>query len=420
MPSRLNNLGNSFSRRFDRTGDLSDTVMATSKYRQSATYKSGPPSVRLTAAQCWAHLSVSHNPTDSLKAYDAVVNLFSQIAGIDRTIQQRHSSLVDVSKLTATAASAAFAMGETGKALKWLEQGRCLVWSQLNQLRTPVDELRIHNHLLADRFLHISQALESSGSRRESTSLALNGTVSQKIALEDQVRTHVKLAQDWEQLLKDIRAIPAFHNFLRPRKALDIMKHLPRDGPVILINVHEDRCDALALIPNCNQPLHIPLDDFTYEEASRLRDRLRNYLSRRGCRMRDVERGPREVADAEATSEIHKILQKLWLCVAKPILDALAYSVSLIFMPIIAYKMSSFLITSLILQIQLEFGGVLLGPLHSFPFMQLESTVRIFNHLVFVFPTTWYRRTLRLSVYFWKRSRRHQRGSDHHPQKFCS
>jgi len=177
---------------------------------------------------------------------------------------------------------------------------------------------------------------------------------------------------------------------------------------------------ALALIPDCDQPLHIPLDDFTYQEASTLRGRLRSYLSRRRCRMRDVDHGPRVVADPEATSEIHKILQELWLYVVKPILDALAYSVSLIFMLKSRTNSYSFLIPSLIRQIRLEFGGVLLGPLHSFPFMQLEFTVTIFIHLGPVFPTTWYRRTLQPSVYFWKRSRRHQRGSDHHPQKSCS
>ena len=342
MPARLNNLGNSFLRRFNSsyTSDFSNGVNATSNYRQSAIHKSGPPLIRLNAAKFWALFSVTFNPTGSLEAYDVVVDLLSQIAGMDRTIQQRHSSLVDISRLTAAAASAAFALGEFGKALEWLEQGRCLVWSQLNQLRTPVDDLRTHDHLLADRFLRVSQALESSGSRRECAPLVLNGTMSEKVALEDEARTHVMLARDWEQLLDEIRTIPAFHNFLRPRRALDMMKHLPQDGPVILINVHEDRCDALALIPDCDQPLHIPLNHFTHQEASRLRDRLRTCLSRSGYRMRDVDRGPREVADPEATSEIHKILQELWLCVAKPILDGLSYPVSPMSMPIIAYKAS--------------------------------------------------------------------------------
>jgi len=331
MPTSLNNLGLSFSRRFERTNDFSDLVAAISNYRQSATHRSGPPSVRLDAARCWAQLSVS---TDSLEAYDVVVNLLSQIAGMDRTIQQRHSSLVDISRLTATASSAAFAQGEIEKALEWLEQGRCLVWNQLNQLRTPVDDLRIHNHHLADRFLHVSRALELSGSRQESVSLTLNGTMSQKVALEDEARTHIMLSQDWEQLLEEIRDILAFHNFLRPHTASNIMKLLPRDGPVILINVHEDRCDALALIPDCDQPLHILLDNFTHQYASVLRDQLRSYLLSHGRRMRaadlDLNRATRPAPEpnAKSGSATQKVLQELWRMVVKPILDALAYQVS--------------------------------------------------------------------------------------------
>jgi len=331
-PGLLNNLGRSFLQRFQHTGDFSDATAATSNYQQSAMHKSGPPSIRLIAAQRWAQLSASHNPTDSLEAYAVVVNLLSQIASMDRTIQQRHSSLIRISRLTA---SAAFAQGELGKALKWLEQGRCLVWSQLNQLRTPVDDLRTHNHLLADRFLRVSRALELSGSCQELTSLTLSGTISQKVALEDEARTHVMLAQDWEQLLKEICGIPAFHNFLRPRTASNIMKHLPRDGPVILVNVHEDRCDALALIPNCRQPLHIPLNNLTHQYASVLRDQLRSYLLTHGRRMRaadlDLDRATRPAPkpNAENGNDIHKALQELWRLVVKPVLDALAYPVSL-------------------------------------------------------------------------------------------
>jgi len=133
------------------------------------------------------------------------------------------------------------------------------------------DDLRIHNHLLADRFLHASRALESSGSRQEFTPLVTDGTMSQKIALEDEARTHIMLAQDWNQLLKEIRCLPGFSNFLQPRQASSIMKALPGEGPIILINIHEDRCDALALIQGRDQPLHIPLEHLTYTDASELR-----------------------------------------------------------------------------------------------------------------------------------------------------
>jgi len=301
-----------------------------SNFRQSGTHKSGPPSIRLIAARRWATLSATHNPTESLQAYGVVVDLLSQVAAMDRTIQQRHASLVDLSSLTATAASAAFAQDDIQRALEWLEQGRCLVWNQLNQLRTPVDDLRVHDESLARRFLDVSNALEVSGSRQQSTSQALDTTFSRQVYLEDEAHLHVRRAREWGDLLDKIRSIPGFHEFLRPPRASNIMQNLPRDGPVIIINVHEDRCDALALIPDHAQPLHIPLNGLTYEHTSKLRDRLRRYLSLRNCRMREADRGPRVVLDSsdEETSEIHDILQELWHRVVKPILDALAYSVS--------------------------------------------------------------------------------------------
>ena len=337
MPGRLNNLGNSFLCRLKRTGDLSDSLEASSNYQRSVAQKSGPPSVRLLAARHWAQLSISRNPTDSLRAYGDLVNLLSEIAGMNRTIQQRHSSLVDISRLTATAASAAVSQGEVAMALEWLEQGRCLVWSQLNQLRTPVDNLRTANHLLADRFLHVSQALELSGSRQELTPLAIHGTISQKIALEDEARTHIMLAQEWDQLLDKIRKIPGFSNFLRPRPTSSIMKDLPRNGPIILINVHEDRCDALALVRGSNKPLHIPLEHLTHKNASQLKDRLHKYLVSGRYLMRDADRGPREVRDSEEKSDLNEILQELWLRVVKPILDALSYVVG----PVSTHNMQS-------------------------------------------------------------------------------
>ena len=333
MPGQLSNLGFSLWCRFERTGDSADIHEAISYYHQSATSTSGAPSIRLNAALQWAKLATSHNPPESLPTYSvATIDLLSQVAGMDRTITQRHTSLVDISSLTSMAASIAFTQGEIGNALEWLEHGRCLVWNQLNQLCTPVDDLRIHDETLADRFLEVSRALESSGSRQELTIFALDDTILEQIALEGKAHSHIEFAEEWGKILDKIRKISGFHDFLRPPQSSNILRDLPRDGSVVLVNVHKDRCDALVLVPGRDQPLHIPLDHFTYQDASHLRDRLRSYLSLGGYRMRQSNRGPREVLDhgTKETSEIHNILRELWLCIARPILNKLEYSVSYI------------------------------------------------------------------------------------------
>ena len=171
---------------------------------------------------------------------------------------------------------------EIEKALEWLEQGRCLVWSQLNQLRTPVDDLRAHDPHLAQLFLEISTALESSASRRDLGNLSTDAPMTQKMTLQDEAHSHIKLASEWKKLLGEIRGIPKFRDFLLPPQASELMRRIPPDGPIILVNVDTSRCDALVLISGCTEPIHIPLTEFTHEQASNLSHHLRNFLSSNG------------------------------------------------------------------------------------------------------------------------------------------
>jgi len=182
MPSRLHNLANSFGSRFSLMGDSSDSNTAIKLYKKSAT-SLGSPSVRLTAARHWAQFTTSQNHPEAMEAYGIAIDLISQVVGMDRTVQQRHTDLVNVSSLTTEAASFAFSRDGIEKALEWLEQGRCLVWGQLNQLRAPVDELRAHDTLLAQRFLEVASTLEASGSRHGLEILSTDAPMSQKMTL---------------------------------------------------------------------------------------------------------------------------------------------------------------------------------------------------------------------------------------------
>ena len=329
MPRLLIHLGMSFASRFERTRDPLDYTTAINLYKNSAT-TFGPPSVRLNAARRWAQLTTTQNHEAAVEAYSIAIDLISQIASMDRTIEQRHTDLVDISSLTTAAVSAAISHNEFEKALEWLEQGRCLVWSQLNQLRTPVDDLRAHDARLAQRFLDISSALESSSSRRGLGTLRTDVPISQKISLQDEAHNHIKRAREWNKLLGEIRDIPGFHKFLRLPQASELLRHIPQDGPIILINVDKSHCDALALIYGSPKPIHIPLKKFTYEQASNLSTCLRNFLSWNRVRLREESRAVRPAPPHGIKSDIRFVLGVLWLEVVKPILDGLSSSVSFI------------------------------------------------------------------------------------------
>jgi hypothetical protein len=291
MPFLLNALGMSFEVCFKHTEDPADAERATSNYRQSATYLSGPPSVQLNAAKKWAHFS---NRSDShsfqlLEASHTVIHLISLVAGLEQTIQKRYTTLMNISELSASAAATAFSYGEYDLALEWLEQGRCLVWRQLNDLRSPLDNLRIHNPALADDLLQVSKALENAGSRAEAAPFTAETSMMEKMSIQEKADAHIKLAKKWDQLLTKVRAIPNFEDFLRPASCSTLLKHLPDSGAVVVINVHKNRSDALALLSGTEHPLHIALHEFSYKKADKLRHDLKDHLFNSGVRIRESE-----------------------------------------------------------------------------------------------------------------------------------
>jgi hypothetical protein len=322
LPVRLNSLGNSFSQHFKLTGEDESRSSAASNFRLSATSSAGSPSLRLTGARMWATFS---QPSELLEAHSTIIQLLSLVSGFESTVQRRHETLFDASYLSLDAAAAALNLDRPDKAVEWLVEGRCIVWNQINQLRSPLEELRSYDPALAERLSNLSRNLEMAGLRddlrRQQTELSMND----KISLENEARAHLNHAKDWEQLLNDIRNIPGFKDFLRPRKCADIMSSLPKEGPVVIINIHPDRCDALALMAGAIEPQHIPLPHFSYKEAERLSNGLQGYLLSLGVRLGHALQPP----PSESDVDFALVLKVLWSDVVSPILKALEFSVRL-------------------------------------------------------------------------------------------
>ena len=250
----------------------------------------------------------------------------------------RHRILVDIPDLSNAAAATAFSLGKPRIALEWLEQGRGLVWNQLNNVRTPLEDLASFDSKLANDLSRISQGLENTGLRDESVTIGTDADIMvEKMALQDEATASAKLAQEWDQLLQKIRNIPEFKNFLQPVRYCDLIACLPKAGPVVVINIHEDRCDAVALVTGTDDPLHIHLDQFSYKDAVHLLDLLHLDLSVHGGRMGEESDALELVNETRAImpftfgNTMQMVLRELWLGVVKPILNALDISASSFF-----------------------------------------------------------------------------------------
>jgi hypothetical protein len=209
-------------------------------------------------------------------------------------------------------------------ALEWLEQGCSIVWNQLLSLRTPVDALRDVDRTLADALLHTSIALERA-SYGNSGMQDISAQSDRQLSMEQVAQHHRRLAEEWEALVDRVRAIAGFENFLQPKKFAQLCS-AAKAGPVVVINIHEFRCDALVLVDGLDEVVHISLDDFSYEQAQRLHRSLSQLLLTAGVRTRDT-RAMRRITTTTGAG-FPSVLSDLWSHIVKPVLDSLVFTVS--------------------------------------------------------------------------------------------
>jgi tetratricopeptide (TPR) repeat protein len=317
-PNRLRNLGSAFAMRFFRFSNPHDAEEAITHLSTSTQSSVGPPSIRLQAAQTWIDIASLINHHSLSDAYECAVGLMPVVAWLGRPIRDRHESLVQMSEIARNAAAAAISLEQYDKALEWLEQGRSIVWNQILQLRTPVDELREVNPDLVDQLLRVSQILDRGVEEKGDLG-----------PIEDNAQRYRALTMEWESILKEIRSLPNFEDFLKPLRASQL-RDTAQNGPVVIINIAKERCDALALVPGMEEVIHIPLPNITYNKATELRDELKDHLYSSGVRTRG-ERAAQKWIEEGDTNDCRGILAELWNGLVKPVLDSLAFSVRFVF-----------------------------------------------------------------------------------------
>jgi tetratricopeptide (TPR) repeat protein len=336
MASHLVQLAEAHVLAYNATGFLEQADAAIAQLRTVTTSAAASPMQRLAAARSWCRISASLKLPDLLDAFQTAILLISLVAGLDQTLDKRHENLKGLSQLSLEAAAAAIDAGKLVMAVEWLESGRCIVWNQLNGLRQQsLDSLELVNLQLAKRFMSLSAELENASSRVSSSQQWIQADSEQRVSMQEEVTAHVKLAGDWEDLLHSIRKIPGFETLLRPPSLKNLLESLPEEGVVIIVNVFSTRCDALVLIPDLDDPLHIRLPLFSMEKAEELRVQLQSCIRSKNLRMRqhgletNDNRGMSTYRGSnQSKGALENTLGELWSLVVRPIFDGLGFSVS--------------------------------------------------------------------------------------------
>ncbi|KAF8996178.1 TPR-like protein [Cyathus striatus] len=320
MPAWISNLALSLSARYEQFKEWSYLEEAISLYRRAATISTGPATVRITAARRWAQLcsDSEHKKAEALEAYKVAFALLPEVVWLGFDMRTRHRQVKELSSLSQAAAATAISFGEYKTALEWLEQGRGVVWNQLTDLRAPVEALRECDAELADEFMRVSWMLERASSGN--SAVPELETFGEKLSMQEQVIQHRELASQWHALLKRVRQLPGLEHFMQPVKFAEL-RSAAKNGPVVVINVHASRCDALALVDGRDDVVHIPLAQFSYEKAEQLLTMLNNYLSSGKVEYRLPRVGR---PSTSSNGNLGYILAELWTCVMRPVLLALS------------------------------------------------------------------------------------------------
>ncbi|KAJ7090650.1 hypothetical protein C8R44DRAFT_861251 [Mycena epipterygia] len=190
------------------------------------------------------------------------------------------------------------------KAVEWLEQGRSVIWGQLLNLRTPVDELRKSHPGLANQLVSLSTSLDTAGTPSNNVAGAIEPQSLQSIAEQ----SHALVLQR-NHILQQIRELPGFQRFLLSKTISELLP-AANMGPVAILNISDHGCDALVLMPgHADEVIHALAESLaSIVGTSGYSDRAT--MSREG--------------DMAQDDKFSLIFSELWFKIVHPVLNALA------------------------------------------------------------------------------------------------
>jgi tetratricopeptide (TPR) repeat protein len=190
-------------------------------------------------------------------------------------------------------------------AVEVLEQGRALLWADMLELRRTDTELGESQPELAVRLRDLARVLDTSDDVLE------NGLDGSRAA--DQ---RMAAATAWDETVAKIRERTP--GFLRPVRLADLLTDAAQ-GPVVVVNTSDLRCDAL--IATSSGVRCVPLPSLSTADIRRHTTR---YLS--AFASLDQEDDAEDVGQSSSADPEHvlsEVLEWLWDAVAEPVLAAL-------------------------------------------------------------------------------------------------
>jgi tetratricopeptide (TPR) repeat protein len=290
---QLRELGAGLMKRFRRTRAMADLEEAIVHFQSALRQSNASASTRIQTGH--AVLLACIITSDWQQAYEAsniAVRLIPKLTSRSLKNSDKQHVLRQVVGLASNAAAVAL-QAEKGAlvALNFLEQGRGVLATSLEAMRTDILGLRERYPELADQFLRLRNELELSVTRN--TSFLDEDHVS---SWQAQGNRRYDAGNELDKVIVEIRKQPGFEDFLTAPGGRE-MQAAARSGPIVVINVGKHRCDAVLVEENQIRVLALP------------------YLNSKEIKKK-VQRG---------SLGSTMVLEWLWDVAANPILDALGF-----------------------------------------------------------------------------------------------
>lgn len=290
----LNTLGDRLADRHSRTKTTDDLEATITSYQSALNQSSSTVLDRISAGR--KVLQYHAIRSDWQKAYEdakTAVGLIPRLSKPSLGNSDKQYVLAQIVGLACDAPAAALSAGKAPSvALGLLEQGRGVIATFFEDMRTDLVDLRAKYPELANDFIRIRSVLDTPAKPNMAFELD-----DRQASSKEFTSTRSMAEVDFDALIVEIRKRPGFETFLLPPSEEEL-KIAGSRGPIVVINVSELRSDALLVEPDEIRSVALP--DFRISEIE--------------AEGRKGDRGSPAV------------LGRLWDTVTKPVLDALGYT----------------------------------------------------------------------------------------------
>ncbi|KAF4568161.1 hypothetical protein EYR40_010442 [Pleurotus pulmonarius] len=187
------------------------------------------------------------------QGYSNFIDLIEHHIAIESTMKQQYTILASQRSfipLPMDAAALALSSNNVEEAVKWLDAGRSLLWSQSQHFHEPLPSSLPPDHTLRERFTLTCSELQSLGNAIKEHSIARKK----------------ELLKKFQGIVKDIQNTPGCQDFLKPLP-FSKLQQAAKEGPVIIINCSKDHgCHVIIVLEN-EAPISYKLDESFWQDA---------------------------------------------------------------------------------------------------------------------------------------------------------